>query len=227
MFNKNRVTAIIVFVRFPVEGKVKTRLANETDDEYATSFYKTCAEHTFNELLKVKENGTEIFLFCSEENEIHKVKRWTEDKFKYQFQQGDNLGLRMLNAFSFVFNKGYEKVIIVGTDAPDLSLSIIQNAIIFLNDYSCVIGPANDGGYYLLGFRKNVTDVFNGIEWSTETVFENTIEKLKYSKTDFFVMDELIDIDTKEDLSNWISRLENDSIHPVKIFFESNNRFFN
>jgi uncharacterized protein len=226
MITENKDAAIIVFARFPVEGKVKTRLARETNNEFATSFYKICADHTFSELLKSKKKSVDVYLFCSEKSEMSKIISWTDNKFVYQAQQGDNLGLRMFNAFTFVFNEGYKKVIIIGTDAPDLSSTIVQNAINILTEKHCVIGPANDGGYYLLGFRSSVINVFRGIEWSTQSVFENTIEKLKLSKTNFFVLDELIDIDTKEDLTKWINHLKDDSYHPVKTFIDSKAEFF-
>ncbi len=214
-------TAIIVFTRFPVEGKVKTRLAKNMGNKFAVSFYRVCAEHTFKELLKVKETGSEIFLFCSEGNEIEQVMKWAGNDFNYYSQQGNDLGLKMQNAFETVFKKGYKKAIIIGTDAPDVSMNIVQSAISVLNNYSVVIGPANDGGYFLLGFKSKLIDLFSGIEWSTDSVFNSTIEKLNNSKTHYFVVDELTDIDTLEDLQNWLKHYKGDAAHPIKFFLES------
>jgi uncharacterized protein len=224
MLSEKKDTAIIVFTRFPVEGKVKTRLAKNMGNKFTVSFYKTCAEHTFSELVKVKKYDMDIYLFCSEENEMTEVINWTMNKFSYQFQQGDNLGLRMFNAFKFVFNKGYKKVIIIGTDAPDISMNLVQSAISVLDNYSVVIGPANDGGYYLLGFKSKLMDLFSGIEWSTDSVLNNTIEKLNHSKTNYFMLNELTDIDTLEDLQNWLKHYEGDAAHPIKVFLESYNK---
>ena len=217
-------TAIIVFTRFPVEGKVKTRLAKNMGNKFAVSFYRVCAEHTFKELLKVKETGSEIFLFCSEGNEIEQVMKWAGNDFNYYSQQGNDLGLKMQNAFETVFKKGYKKAIIIGTDAPDVSMNIVQSAISVLNNYSVVIGPANDGGYFLLGFKSKLIDLFSGIEWSTGSVFDNTIEKLNHSKTNYFMLDELTDIDTLEDLRNWLKHYKGDAAHPIKVFLESYNK---
>jgi rSAM/selenodomain-associated transferase 1 len=224
MTPENKDTAIIVFTRFPVEGKVKTRLAKNMGNKFAVSFFKACAEHTFKELLKVKETGSELFLFCSEENEIELVKQWTENNFNYYSQQGKDLGLKMYNAFNTVFKKGYKKVIIIGTDAPDISMNIIQSAISVLDNCSVVIGPANDGGYYLLGFKSKLVDLFSGIEWSTDSVFDNTIEKLNNSKIKYFMLGELTDIDTMEDLQYWLKHYKGDAAHPIKVFLESYNK---
>jgi len=219
-------TAIIVFTRFPVKGKVKTRLAKNMGNKFAVSFYRVCAEHTFKELVKVKETGSELFLFCSEENEIEQVMKWGGTNFNYYFQQGNDLGLKMYNAFNTVFKKGYKKVIIIGTDAPDVSMNIVQSAISVLDNYSVVIGPANDGGYYLLGFKSKLIDLFTGIKWSTDSVFDNTIEKLNRSKINYFMLNELTDIDTLEDLQNWLKHYKGDAAHPIKVFLELDSKQF-
>ena len=221
MASEKKDTAIIIFTKFPVEGKVKTRLAKNMGNKFAVSFYRVCAEHTFKELVKVKETGSELFLFCSEENEIEQVMKWAGKDFNYYSQQGNDLGLKMYNAFDTVFKRGYKKVIIIGTDAPDVSMKIVQSAILVLDNYSVVIGPANDGGYYLLGFKLKLIDLFSGIEWSTNSVFDNTIEKLKNSKINYFTLDELTDIDTLEDLQNWLKQYKGDASHPIKVFLES------
>ena len=220
----NKDTAAIVFTRFPVEGKVKTRLAKNVGNKFAVSFFRACAEHTFKELLKVKEMGSDLFLFCSEENEIEQVKQWTGNNFNCYSQQGSDLGIKMYNAFSTVFKEGYKKVIIIGTDAPDVSMNLMQSAISVLDNYSVVIGPANDGGYFLLGFKSKLIDLFSGIEWSTDSVFDNTIEKLNNSKTNYFMLEELTDIDTLEDLQYWLKYHKGDAAHPVKVFLESYNK---
>jgi rSAM/selenodomain-associated transferase 1 len=224
MTSEKKDNAIIVFTRFPVEGKVKTRLAKDMGDKFAVSFYRVCAEHTFTELLKVKETGSELFLFCSEESEIEQVMNWAGNNFKYYSQQGSDLGIKMYNAFDTVFKKEYKKVIIIGTDAPDVSMNIIQSAISVLDNYSVVIGPANDGGYFLLGFKSKLIDLFSGIEWSTDSVFDNTIEKLNNSKTNYFILEELTDIDTLEDLQYWLKYHKGDAAHPIKVFLESYNK---
>ena len=219
-------TAIIVFTKYPAEGKVKTRLAKTMGNKFAASFFRVCAEHTFSELLKAEEMGCDLFLFCSEEKEIEQVMKWTGNNFKYYSQQGSDLGIKMYNAFKTVFTKGYKKAIIIGTDSPDISNNLIQSAISILENYNVVIGPANDGGYYLLGFKSKLIDLFSGIEWSTNSVFDNTIEKLNSSKLNYVILDELTDIDTLEDLQYWLKNHKDDSAHPIKLFLDTFNKQF-
>lgn len=218
--------AIIVFARLPVKGKVKTRLAKDFGSDFATSFYNVCAEYTFSEILKLEKIDIAPFLFCSEESEFEEVINWSENKFGYFSQKGSDLGERMLNAFKIIFDAGYRNIILVGTDSPDITIELMDNALTLLKKYKCVIGPSDDGGYYLIGFNSNVYDLFHGMEWSTDSVFSKTIERLKEEKLSYFVMEEMIDIDTKEDLKKWNNNYISALVHPVKIFLESNNLIY-
>jgi rSAM/selenodomain-associated transferase 1 len=166
--------ALIIFAKLPVEGIVKTRLASAIGETKAKDFYKLLAEHTFE---VAKKNGNILFipfLFCSEESELEAIKQWTGNEFKYRVQKGKDLGQRMLNAFKLIFENGYEKIVIIGTDAPDLSANHINLAIEKLDSNDVVIGPSNDGGYYLLATKKLHNQLFNEIEWSTDNVRKAT-----------------------------------------------------
>jgi len=212
--------AIIVFARHPVIGKVKTRLAKTMGDEFAASFYKVCAEHTFTEVEKTV--GTGLFLFCSEKNEIEKLKNWGGEHFTYYVQRRGDLGLRMLNAFRSVFKEGHNQAVIIGTDTPDINSGLIQQAFSELNNHEYVIGPSNDGGYYLLGMKSPAIDLFTGIEWSTDSVFNKTIKKFKCKNAAFKVLNVLNDIDTEKDLKKWYNEFSGVKSHPVKVFLDSN-----
>ena len=148
MLDRKVNNAIIVFAKFLVEGKVKTRLAKDLGNKFAVSFYKVCAEHTFDELIKLKQHFADLFLFYTEESELEQMKKWAGDSFNYYFQKGNNLGKRMYNAFDSVFKIGYKKIILVGTDSPDINQYIIKQTLSNLEKADCVLGPANDGGYY-------------------------------------------------------------------------------
>ena len=215
--------AIIVFAKLPIEGKVKTRLARDLGIDFATSFYKVCAEHTFDEILKLEKSEISPFLFCSEESEIDGVRNWSENKFRYFAQQGYNLGERMLNAFNTIFDAGFRNIILVGTDTPEINAELMNEALDHLKNYKCVIGPSDDGGYYLIGLNSSLDNLFDGIEWSTDTVFSNTIAKLEEGNHSYFVMEKMIDIDKKEDLQKWKSNYKSAFPHPVKCFLESTN----
>ena len=197
--------AIIVFAKLPVDGKVKTRLAEKMGDKFAVSFYKFCAEHTFDEVLKLKQPASDLFLFYSEESELEQIKKWASEKFSYYSQKGNDLGEKMYNAFRLIFNSGYKNVVLIGTDIPDINYKIIEKAFSYLETADCVLGPASDGGYYLLGLKSNTIDLFSGIEWSGDSVLKKTIKKLKHLGISYFLLDKLIDIDTQEDLKLWLS----------------------
>jgi len=220
---KEMKRAVIIFARYPAPGKVKTRLAKTLGDKFATAFYKTCADHTFSEVNKSCEQiGANVHLFCSEESEIRMVEKWIGYDFNFDFQKGNDLGLKMANAFTHVFNSGYKKVIIIGTDAPDINSGLIEDAFARLENFDAVIGPSDDGGYYLLGLASNNPDLFEHIEWSTDVVFEKTLDKLKGKGMSYYLLKELTDIDTEEDLLNWLHKPVVDDNHPVKLFVEKN-----
>ena len=224
---KKNDNAIIVFAKLPVEGKVKTRLAKDMGESFATSFYKVCVEHTFNVLSEFNTSSVQIFLFYPEGSETKKIKKWAGNKFSYFKQKGDDLGEKMYNAFKLIFQKNCKKVIIIGTDLPDINHETIKDAFSYLETRDCVLGPSNDGGYYLLGFKTKVIDLFSGINWSSGSVLKKTEEKLAQNGATYFLLNELIDIDTKEDLENWLKHFSGSENHPVKAFVGSGRKFFN
>lgn len=196
--------AIIIFAKFPEQGFVKTRLAKDLGEEFATEFYRVCAEHIFSEVLKINSNILKPFIFCVGETEVKKVYEWAEKKIKVIPQIDSDLGGRMSASFKKSFNQGYTKAIIIGTDIPDISTEIIEKAFSTLNDYDCVLGPSSDGGYYLLGMNDFYPEIFEGIEWSTSTVIQKTLEKITSLNLQSKLLNELIDVDTKKDLDNWM-----------------------
>ena len=195
--------AIIVFTRYPERGKVKTRLAKSIGDEAAFQIQKILAKRTFKECLILNDKKFSLFVFYPEENNEAQVKNLVNGRFSFFTQDGNNLGKKMSNAFRKVFELGFEKAIIIGTDIPDMSKLILSNAFMELEKDDIVIGPSNDGGYYLLGMNKFIPGLFEDIEWSTNSVFEKTINKINHSNFNYSALEELIDLDLKEDLLKW------------------------
>jgi len=117
-------------------------------------------------------------------------------------QHGNSLGERMNNAFNNVFEKKYSKAIIIGTDCPALTEKVINDAFEKLNNYDVVIGPANDGGYYLLGMKKLHQQLFKNINWSTETVFDATINICNNLNLSYCLLPVLNDVDEEKDLQH-------------------------
>lgn len=186
---------IITFTRNPELGKVKTRLAKTIGDSSALSIYKNLLEHTKSVLLDLDCDKAVYYSVKIRENDI-----WNPEVFQKHQQIGEDLGDRMQTAFENGFKKGYQNIVIVGSDLHDLKAKHINQAFEALDKNDVVIGPAKDGGYYLLGMKKTHKSVFKNKTWGTETVFEDTITNLKNESV--FLLEPLNDIDTYEDMIN-------------------------
>ena len=184
---------IIVFVRSPELGKVKTRLARSIGDQSALNIYKILLKHTAAVLRDLSFDKVVYFSEKIDNNDF-----WENSLFEKKLQKGVDLGERMHHAFDTAFNKGYKKVLIIGSDLFDLTSSLITSAFEALETYDISIGPSLDGGYYLLGMKKLQPEVFKNKKWGTDSVLENTLQDLKKQKIK--LLKALNDIDTLEDL---------------------------
>lgn len=189
-------TALIIFTRNPELGKCKTRLAKTLGDQSALDIYKHLLQHTAN---VSKEVDADRFVFYSEA--INKDDIWRVAHFRKKLQKGIDLGERMHNAFDELLSSGYEKVIIIGSDLLDLNATIIENAISELDNHDVVLGPAQDGGYYLLGMKQLHPAIFKNKAWGTETVRQDTILDLKNKNVSLLKL--LNDIDTFDDMKHY------------------------
>ncbi|MDM8537304.1 TIGR04282 family arsenosugar biosynthesis glycosyltransferase, partial [Desulfobacterales bacterium HSG17] len=161
---------VLVFLKSPVMGKVKTRLAKHIGDRQAVKLYK----HFVADTLKMLENGTHSIIICYYPfNAEKEISEWIGNKYPLWPQKGDTLGKKMLHAFDRAFKQGFEQVILIGTDTPDLPETIIKKGFNALGENDAVIGPSVDGGYYLIGFNTEtfLPQAFENITWSTEKVF--------------------------------------------------------
>lgn len=186
--------ALIIFVKNLIEGHVKTRLAATLGNDGAMDIYKQLLKNTENSILTFE---TDKIVFYSDfiEEEI-----WGKNLLRNEIQEGNDLGERMKNAFNSSFTAGYEKIVIIGTDCPGINKSILENAFMALNNLDIVIGPATDGGYYLLGMKKECPFLFQNIEWSTDKVLQQTIDLCNKNRLSYFLLPELSDIDEEKDL---------------------------
>jgi rSAM/selenodomain-associated transferase 1 len=137
-------------------------------------------------------------------NALKGLKEWLGDQHHYIPQKGKDLGERMSNAFRKAFDTGFKRVVLVGSDIPDLPLEVIEEAFISLKEEDAAIGPAYDGGYYLIGFKEKTfsPQVFERMAWGTERVFEDTMKVLKNLNQRVHTLPYLRDIDTVDDLKN-------------------------
>ncbi|HEY5372002.1 MAG TPA: TIGR04282 family arsenosugar biosynthesis glycosyltransferase [Hanamia sp.] len=185
---------LIVFVKNIMEGHVKTRLAATLGNNAAMDIYKQLLRNVH---YKIQPLDVDKIVFYSDfiEEDI-----WENNLFQKKIQQGNDLGERMKNSFKSSFTDGYKNAIIIGTDCPGININILENAFLKLNDSDIVIGPATDGGYYLLGTKKEYPFLFQNIEWSTNKVLQQTIDLCDKNQLSYFLLTELSDIDEEKDL---------------------------
>jgi uncharacterized protein len=186
--------ALIIFVRKPEAGKVKTRLAATLGDEKALDIYRQLLQHTFN---VASETVADKFVFYAGEIESHDL--WNAEGFYKRLQSDQDLGHKMKTAFEEIFREDYKKVVIIGSDCFELTADMIAEAFVALDKTDMVIGPANDGGYYLLGMKELRASLFENKQWSTESVFGDTVGDFKNYGLSFTTLALLTDVDTEED----------------------------
>jgi hypothetical protein len=202
---------LLFFVKYPEKGKVKSRLAAVIGDDSAVSLYKNLVAQMLSTL---KEGTFPLYICFFPKNAQKPIKNWLGREYRYIPQNGKDLGERMRNGFIGGFAMGYKRVVLIGSDIPDLPMKYIEEAFKSLKEMDAVIGPAFDGGYYLIGFNLNTfsPQVFEGIVWGTENVFEETMRKLKRFRRVVYTLPYQRDIDTAEDLKRLKGRLS--SNHP-------------
>lgn len=187
--------ALIIFTKNPDAGKVKTRLAATIGDEKALAVYVRLLSHTAS---VSSDLPMDKFVFYSDQ--IIKDDTWDDAVFYKEIQKGNDLGEKMENAFENIFEKGYRKIVIIGTDCPELNAGIIINAFACLDTRDVVIGPAADGGYYLLGMPQLHGSLFRNISWSTNIVLKETTDRCHTSNLKYGLLPILNDIDEEKDL---------------------------
>jgi uncharacterized protein len=188
--------ALLIFQKNAVPGRVKTRLAATVGDEKALEIYTFLVAHTHR---IAQQLDVSKFLFFSDTAETV-PENW--NNYRTATQAGSDLGMRMQKAFGAVFETGINEAIIIGTDCYELDATALESAFAQLATHDVVIGPAADGGYYLLGQKKNNTELFTGIAWSSEQVFTQTLEAAKTRGLTVAVLPVLSDIDNEADLKS-------------------------
>lgn len=183
---------VIVFVKNIKLGKVKTRLAATIGNQGAFDVYTLLVDVTEKAIKNIKADKRIYFSEAVVEN------TWTNN-FK-AVQKGESLGDRMSNAFKQGFEDGYDRIVLIGSDLPDITESQINAGLQALQTNEVVFGPAEDGGYYLVGFSKFHDFVFQNKPWSQDNLLEETLSELKENRVSFSTLETLNDIDTFEDL---------------------------
>jgi len=188
---------LVVFIKNPILGKVKTRLAASLGDQKALRIYKKLLDHTLQITGNLEYDKIVYYSdFVPEKDE------WLSTGFKQRLQIGQDLGQKMENAFEEGFRAGYSRIVIIGSDCFELTGCHIAEAFDNLENSNVVLGPATDGGYYLLGMTELFENVFENKKWSTHSVLRDTIKNLTDTNSKFYLLDQLNDIDTESDLQS-------------------------
>lgn len=183
---------LIIFIRKPELGKVKTRLAKDTSDETALAVYKDLLAHTH----KITKNlEVDKWVFYTDEIEFDDL--WDDGGFMKMIQAEGNLGQKMQSAVLKAFATGYLEVVVIGSDVATLNKEILEEAFDQVQQQN-VLGPSEDGGYYLLGLNEPRTDVFINKQWSTDTVLTDTLKD--FENDEVYLLEELNDIDYLNDI---------------------------
>ena len=190
VMNRN---ALIIFIKNPEKGKVKTRLAETMGAERALNIYRALLNHTRR--ITISLNVDRLLFYSAF---IDRNDEWSESAFQKFLQKGEDLGMRMHHAFTTAL-ADHEKAVIIGSDCASLTTETIQKAFTQLDQHDFVIGPARDGGYYLLGMKEAHPQLFTGISWSTDSVLPTTIDRIELLGKSYYCLPELSDIDYEED----------------------------
>ena len=187
---------LLIFIKNPIKGKVKTRIAATTGDDKALKIYLELLRNTREIATQIQASKHLVYSdFINHDDE------WQNSIFEKQLQSNGDLGEKMAAAFQTTFSQKDSKCVLIGSDCASLTPVILNQAFALLDTYDFVIGPAIDGGYYLIGMRAYSPEVFDNIDWSTEKVFSQTINIIKSNRKTYALLPVLSDIDYEED---WI-----------------------
>ena len=186
---------LLIFTRNPVLGKCKTRLAAVIGDKSALEIYKFLLARTAGITRELEVDKTVFYSEYVTEDDL-----WDSDYYSKKVQEGNDLGERMLNAFSWGFEQGYQKVLIIGSDLYDLNTEDLDQAFTALDKNDFVIGPASDGGYYLLGMKQLYKKLFKHKDWGKASVLQDSLNDLKDQSVELLGVRN--DVDLYEDIKD-------------------------
>jgi rSAM/selenodomain-associated transferase 1 len=202
---------LILFLKYPEVGKVKTRLAKDIGDTLAAGLYECFVSDLVEKLVTL---DCDLHLFMTPREKLEDMQEWLAAELPLHVQEGADLGERMEHAFLKLFRLGYETCVIMGSDLPDVPVEIPREAFKCLEFNPAVIGPSQDGGYYLIGFQRSsfCRAVFHQVEWSTEQVFRQTMAIFQREALKPEILREWQDIDSVEDLEDLFDRSLDNSV---------------
>jgi len=214
------VNAIVIMAREPVSGKVKTRLALDISSDIAAKLYSAFLLDRLAQVNRIHE--ADHFVAFTPETSLNYFEGIIPSDFYLIAQVGDDLGERLDNVSSYLFNNGYEKVVMMDSDSPNLPTTYIQQGLEKLDNADITIGPCEDGGYYLIGFKERLPEIFENVPWSTPDVTKITVRKALDLGKEIITLDQWYDIDTMEDLERLKRDLDAANYDSKKVDFCEN-----
>ncbi len=200
ILSSTKTDRVIVFSRFPEPGITKTRMIPALGAEGAARLQKVLTERTLYAAREYcSDRSTDLEVRFAGGDAQRMANLFGADR-RYLPQQGSDLGERLIDAFASAFSAGAERVVVIGSDCPGLESSVLDAAMKALSQEDVVLGPAIDGGYYLIGLKENRPELFQGIDWGNEGVLRQTVDKAKRSRCSIYRLRPLSDVDFPEDL---------------------------
>lgn len=208
---------LLLFAKYPEKGKVKRRLVPHLGEEKVVELYKN---FMLDSLSTMNASGVEFYVCVYPPDSKASFIEWLGSDYSYLPQEGENLGERIKNGFISAFARTYNRVVTIGSDIPNLPCEFINDAFSRLTTEDMVIGPAADGGYYLIGFTRTtfLPESFEGIPWGTHTVLQETLKVVKKRSHSVHLLPEWHDIDTYDDLKNVIKKSKDTPFRHSKTF---------
>ncbi len=207
----NRPQRIIIFTRYPQPGKVKTRLIAHLGAAGAARIHKEMTEQLIHRIepdLPAEDTILQIFYSGAS---LAQMQQWLGKSCSFIPQQGDGLGQRMKHAFADADRPG--RTILIGSDCPEVDTAIIRTGLEKLTSHDLVLGPAADGGYYLIGLKRPATPLFDDIDWGTGRVLAQTLVKAESLGLTIALLPVLHDIDRPEDLVHYRGSWHEKNLH--------------
>lgn len=198
-------TSLNIFAKAPVLGTVKTRMSPPLSPAQCLRLHRALVNHTLARMRPLIASGVEASLCLTGtlQEALEQAGQMDAGGFGVDVQHGAHLGERLCHALTTRFSQGYSKVIFVGTDCPGLGSKTVRDAVRVLNRQEVVIGPAQDGGYYLIGFAACLSEILQGIPWGTPAVYETTLDRLRRRGAPWKSLERQADLDTFGDLKQF------------------------
>lgn len=195
---------VIVFLKAPIPGLVKTRLLPRFGASGATRLYRAMADDLLDRLATLTNVDVEIRFAPAREEAL--LRDWLGDRWRLSPQRGRDLGARMAAAFGSAFRERCTRCVIVGSDVPELSAALVTDALAHLEHHDVVLGPSHDGGYYLVGLREPHRELFTEMAWSTDRVLAETVRRTRRNGLSVHLLRALADVDVPADVTRLRTR---------------------